>query len=159
MDTTVEEILQNVTIPEDDGKLQQALAELDSKLAAWSGAIHHAQSTLKEAALSKETPAPSEPVMPKVQAPAPSPVVEKTVKVQEPPPPAEVPAAGPVSAEEDEALLATLDPETAKRIQVLRRLSGKNKSVRELIEQHHLTTSPSSPAQTNHKGFWRRQDK
>lgn len=51
----------------------------------------------------------------------------------------------PATAEtgEDEALLASLDPETAKAIRVMRRMSGGRKSVRELLEQYGATPPPS----------------
>jgi len=42
-------------------------------------------------------------------------------------------------ANEDETLLASLDPETAKAIRVMRRVSGHRKSVRELLEQYQAS--------------------
>jgi hypothetical protein len=58
--------------------------------------------------------------------------------------------------EDDEALLATLEPEMVKKIQMLRRLTSKKRSIRELIEQVKASSSgESAPATTKKKSFWR----
>jgi hypothetical protein len=178
MNATVEDILQKVRIPKDDGRLNQALAELDSKLAAWSGAIQHTQSSLRDIIRHQPVPPAEESVSARIESieespsnagkeqPAPAATEDSTVpentgvcKVSKEP---EIPAATPAPAAstdsggDDEALLATLDPKTAQRIQVLRRLSGQKKSVRELLETHHMGSAPTVPTQPNKKGFWRR---
>ncbi len=178
MNATVEDILQSVRIPEDDGRLNKALADLDSKLAAWSGAILNAQTSLRDIVqhqpdpVVEEIPATrTEPIKkttaePRIETSAP-PAAAEGVK-----PPAEAPACkiskepeiigespvatAPTEPGDDEALLATLDPETAKRIQVLRRLPGQKKSVRELLEKHRMASPPTVPTQPSKKSFWRK---
>jgi len=66
------------------------------------------------------------------------------------------PAGRSVAQEEDEALLASLDPETAKAIRVMRRLSFENKSVRELLEEHKQTRNGSESAEPRKKSWWSR---
>ena len=59
----------------------------------------------------------------------------------------------PKSQQDDEALLASLDPTTAEHIRVMRRLYPNNKSVRELLKDY----SPSKCTTTSHserKGKW-----
>jgi hypothetical protein len=60
------------------------------------------------------------------------------------------------SKEEDEALLASLDPETAKAIRVMRRLSIEKKSVRELLEEYKATNAGHTPADNRKKSWWSR---
>lgn len=70
-------------------------------------------------------------------------------------PPEPEPKAASADASEDEALLASLDPETAKAIRVMRRMSGGRKSVRELLEQYH--TGQSTPRNEPTKKSWFRR--
>lgn len=56
--------------------------------------------------------------------------------------------------DEDEALLASLDPETAKAIRIMRRLSVEKKSVRELLEEYEASRSAETPAAEKHKKSW-----
>ena len=56
------------------------------------------------------------------------------------------PQAEPQEANADEQLLASLDPETAKAIKVMRRVSGDRKSVRELLEQYQATQAGKGDA-------------
>jgi hypothetical protein len=65
------------------------------------------------------------------------------------------PKAAPAETSEDEALLASLDLDTAKVIRVMRRMSGGRKSVRELLEQYQAsqTTSRNEPTK---KSWFRR---
>jgi hypothetical protein len=60
------------------------------------------------------------------------------------------------SDEEDEALLASLDPETAKAIRVMRRLSIEKKSVRELLAEYTHTRSDQDPAEGRRRSWWSR---
>jgi len=148
-----------VCVPADDGALDRALADLNAKLEAWSHAIVHAQSSLTgilrgektvhatpraKPATTRVTPEP------KVSPPKPAtPVVETPMDA---PPPATTPAV----SNEDEALLASLDPKIAHKVQVLRRLPGQTKSVRELIEK--VTAAPAhDETHATKKSFWRRQ--
>jgi len=56
---------------------------------------------------------------------------------------------------EDEALLASLDPETAKAIKVMRRMGGDKKSVRELLEQYQAAQT-NTKADSSKKSWFRR---
>lgn len=69
---------------------------------------------------------------------------------------APAPPPRPVISEEDEALLASLDPETAKAIRVMRRLSDQQKSVRELLEEYMNIRSSQDPAEQRRKSWWSR---
>ncbi|MGQ9648490.1 MAG: hypothetical protein ACUVXJ_00075 [Phycisphaerae bacterium] len=64
-------------------------------------------------------------------------------------------AVAPQRADEDEALLASLDPETAKAIRVMRRMRGDNKSVRELLEQYQASRA-NTKADSSKKSWFRR---
>jgi hypothetical protein len=57
----------------------------------------------------------------------------------------------------EEALLASLEPEMAKKVQVLRRLSNNKKSVEELIAQIKASTEakPADDGKTKKRSFWR----
>lgn len=59
-------------------------------------------------------------------------------------------------AEEDEALLATLDPETAQAIRVMRRLSVEKKSVSQLLAEYEAAKA-SQPAPASRKKSWFRR--
>lgn len=63
----------------------------------------------------------------------------------------------PASAEEneDEALLSALDPETAKAIRVMRRMSANQKSVRELLEQYQAAQA-NAKTEPGKKSWFRR---
>ncbi len=64
------------------------------------------------------------------------------------------PQAESQEASEDEQLLASLDPETAKAIRVMRRMRGDKKSVRELLEQYQ--GAPTTKAESSKKSWFRR---
>lgn len=64
-------------------------------------------------------------------------------------------AEAPQQADEDEMLLASLDPETAKAIRVMRRMRGDNKSVRELLEQYQASRA-NAKADSSKKSWFRR---
>jgi hypothetical protein len=61
-------------------------------------------------------------------------------------------ASDPISDEEDQALLESLDAETAGAIRVRRRLSGGRKSTRDLLAE--LQAEKKSPDQSQKKGWW-----
>ena len=172
MDTTT---LQNqlVALRADDGVLEQRLSELDVKLAKWLAALEAGQAALRElarkvlpSAVPRETPfrlvEPAAPV--EAIKPSPAPVVE------EPPRPLpDVDAAATAAkqesrkaAEEDDALLETLDPETARAIRVKRRLTRGKRRVRELLEEHRAAQAQApapAPAKTpERRGWWRRKN-
>jgi hypothetical protein len=58
------------------------------------------------------------------------------------------------AAEQDEALLATLDPETAKAIKVMRRLSPEHKSVKEWLAEYKASGSAQPPVAQSKKKSW-----
>ncbi len=59
---------------------------------------------------------------------------------------------------EDEALLATLDPETARAIRVMRRVSADEKSIKELLAEYKAkpAASPTSAVQAKKKSWFSR---
>lgn len=59
-------------------------------------------------------------------------------------------------AEEDEALLTTLDPETAQVIRVMRRLSVEKKSVSQLLAEYEAAKA-SQPVPASRKKSWFRR--
>ena len=78
-------------------------------------------------------------------------------------PPAAAPPGAPVAkqehvsssdASEDEALLASLDAETAKAIRVMRRLSPVRKSALELLKEYEATRPPAQHAGQTKKKSW-----
>lgn len=64
-------------------------------------------------------------------------------------------AASEAAAQEDEALLATLDEETAKAVKVMRRLSP-NKRVAELVEQYRARKQQTPGASKQKSSWWRK---
>ena len=149
MDTCVsDEILKSVAPPSEDTGLSQALADLDSKLAAWSGAINSAQTSIKK--MIEDKPKPTvKTALPTVQ-----------IKQKKYLPPVEKQETAS-TADDDEKVLATLDVATAQKIQVLKRLNGNRKSVRELLELYQANSTNKNSAakicdQSGRKKFWRR---
>ncbi|MFA5863440.1 MAG: hypothetical protein WC975_02000 [Phycisphaerae bacterium] len=153
--TLNDEISKTGALPADDGTMAKALADLDAKLEAWSGAITHAQTSLKSL-ITQQNTQQTKPAVSRER------VIAQTRNPSAASPPNPPKIAEPVkekalpSPNEDEALLASLDPETARKIQVLRRLSGNTKSVRELLEKHSVTASTPPATPSNKKNFWRR---
>jgi hypothetical protein len=70
--------------------------------------------------------------------------------------PPSAPATEKAAGEDEEALLATLDPETAKAIRVRRRLSTGRKSVRELLAEYNAEQGKSSGGEAGKRSWWRR---
>ncbi|MBI5863610.1 MAG: hypothetical protein HZB38_03695 [Planctomycetes bacterium] len=58
------------------------------------------------------------------------------------------------SAEEDAALLASLDPETAEAVQLRRRLFGARKSLREIVDEVRADKKPAAPNPPQQKKGW-----
>jgi len=150
---------------EDNGSIEQALSQADEKLAAWTAAMIEAQARLTPMGPVSDVPcAPADEALPEeTQAPPSNPETVNDIDpspgmVSEPEPERELPdndacpAADeqPESAadgDDDEALLASLDTDTANAIRVMRRLSPGQESVRELLKRHQKTksTRKSSP--------------
>ncbi len=57
--------------------------------------------------------------------------------------------------DEDEALLATLDPETARALRVMRRLSDNQRTVRDLLSEMDANKARPKPPETKRKSWWR----
>jgi len=150
-----------MSLPSDDGRLEQVLAELDSKLTAWSGAISHAQSVVIERL--KREPRSTHPSISSDSSP------HEEIQIPSTEPISTTPAEPTLSAHaintgtpltaEDEAILATLDTDAVLKVQVLRRLSNYTKSVRELVEKYQLGNPEPETGTSMKKSFWRRSSK
>jgi hypothetical protein len=121
-----------------DDSIDKALAELDSRLSAWLSAVQAGQAALLNAAdrIVGGKPAQSSgsrgaAKLFEGQVPGLAPEHDRQMPALRPAPEDSVPA----MTEEDEALLASLDAETANLVRVKRRLAGNRKSVRELLEE------------------------
>ena len=60
-----------------------------------------------------------------------------------------------LAAESDEALLASLDPETAQAVRIMRRMNVAGKSVRELVEEYQASKAGQAPAAAK-RSWWKR---
>jgi hypothetical protein len=153
----------DIMVPQEDGAIREALADLDRKLALHAAAMRDVEIRLREIVVSTEPPAlqvvanaaKEESPRTEISAPPVSPQRLKDVPAQarserkksaepaaETPPPVEPAetatpveaAAEPTGLSEEEALLASLDEATSKAIRVMRRLNP-NRSVQELLKQ------------------------
>jgi hypothetical protein len=133
---------------------------VDARLAAWTSAVVEAQAALASMAGvvgggGELLPSPAQPAF--VEPPAVA--AEGRVQPAEPDAAPAPPAPRSASQEEDETLLASLDPETAKAIRVMRRTSFENKSVRELLEEYLQTRNAqgfSENPEQRKKSWWSR---
>ncbi len=137
MDTTT---LQNqLTVLRSDGELERRLSELDIKLGAWLSLIQAEHAALIKLA----------------RKVLPSAVPRDAGKLVSPADPRPSPAA---AATPDDALLQTLDAETARAIRIKRRLCHGSRSVQELLEEYRAAQAreqqPGKPAAR--RGWWRR---
>ena len=80
------------------------------------------------------------------------------VEPDQPPPAGDAEADEPPGPEDDEALLAGLDEETAKLIRVKQRLSGGRQSVRELLKQVRTEHKPKLDQPQQRNRWWRRSN-
>ena len=177
MDRTTADIT-DIRVPGEDGVIVQAMGRLDEGLAAWTSAMREAcrqvaASVAARTASAVESPLPATPLVtapiethvesaapvaaepqgqvmtspePVVLPPTPVEVTSETVAVE--------PAQPPSPADDDETLLTSLDPETAKMIRVMRRLSTERKSVREWIKEVETNKSAQQPAAQPKKKSW-----
>ncbi len=167
----------------EDDVIRQRLAELDAKLTTWLAAIGQEPLVIEPEPAAVETePAAGqpEPTVPEEEAVAgadepgtvESPVAETREPEPEPEPPADVlesapevapepesdeegAAAAAAASAEDEALLATLDEETANAIRVRRRISRGRRSVQELLEEIQSTRPSAKGPGPQRKRWWR----
>ena len=144
----------------DEAAVQDALSGFQSALEAWLTAMAGVHDLLA-AASSAAGGAPPKPLVVSgglvtaETAPPPAPV-EKSMfssPVRPVMTPDQPPAAvEPASDEDEQALLDSLDAETANAIRVRRRLSGGRKSVRDLLAE--IQSEKKSPDQSQKKGWW-----
>ncbi len=200
----------SVVLPPDDGSIQQALAELETRMTAWTAAMSDAQAVLRESARqhgiampaeAAAPAAPEKPVQPEPAAPAatapseppvkpsvpqirkdravmavssgpakksgkPRPATEEAPAAEEPalkPQPearpavaAPAPPGSEAALREDEALLASLDEETANAIRVMRRMDFGRRSVAELLKEYEMSRGASKPSGSKGKSWWSR---
>jgi hypothetical protein len=141
MDTTT--LRNQLTVLRSDGELARRLSELDVKLGAWLSLVQAQHAALVKLA----------------RKVVPSAVPRDAGKLVRPadPRPVEGPAAacGP-----EDALLQTLDRETARAIRIKRRLCHGSRSVQELLDEYRAAQAqpqaePSLP--TARRGWWRRK--
>jgi len=132
--------------------IDRALAEMDSKLTAWLSAMRLGQAALLKdagsATTAREEKAALEPTMEIDHRETDDSPVRRGVGLFEGRMPGSMPSGEPktvgmpeapandnaTTAAEDEALLASLDEETARAIRVKRRLGNNRQSVRELLD-------------------------
>ena len=146
--------------------IRRALADVDARLSAWAAVVAGSEPAAPKRAVAKPGPAPApkpaEPVAAKpapkvVEAPAaPAPPAASAEPEPVPEPAAPSPVARSADHEEDEALLASLDPETAQAIKVMRRLSFEDKSVRQLLEEYEQTRHLQGSSESRKKSWWSR---
>jgi len=167
----------DITVPQEEGAIREALADLDRKLAVHVAAVRDAEARLGEIAqrAAESTPLTVE-TAPREEAPPPresvvrvplqrlkdvptqtpaakgepgSPAVEKAA-------PAE-PTSGPAALSDDEALPASLDEAASKAIRVMRRLNP-NRSVQDLLKQiKKQKDTAGSAAKPAAKSWFRRR--
>ncbi len=139
MDTT---ILHNqlTALRGSEGELDRRLSELDGKLGAWLSLVQAQHAALVKLA----------------RKVVPSAVPRDAGTLIRPADLA--PAQNPSPATPDDALLQTLDGETARAIRIKRRLCRGSRSVQELLEEYRAAQAraqkPSKP--TVRRGWWRR---
>jgi uncharacterized coiled-coil protein SlyX len=164
----------DIMVPQEDGAIQEALADLDRKLAVHAAAVRDVEARLREVVQNTQAPAPQavedtaaeESPPTETNPPRVPPQRLKDLSTSEPAekrkpaepvadtPPAATPADTPTSVEpaaesaglsEEEALLASLDEATSKAIRVMRRLNP-NRSVQELLKQVEKQKDAASSA-------------
>jgi len=164
----------------EDAQIDKALADLDKKLEAWSGAATDLERALQDLAGQpdqRDKPEEHAPTLPEAQEAS-----EQQPKVpdasgdgeardrpetvaregeQLPEQTDETAALSPDGREgdsqedEDQRLLATLDEEAAHRLRVIRRLNPE-KTVKELIEKYQLRGQTQTSEEPRKKSWWRR---
>jgi len=176
-ETTVQERM--AALRTDDGLIEGAVAELDTKLAAWLAAMREGQTALtggvgrssaatnEDARLERAIAGSPEQHQGTAvrhgsklfegQVPAVT-VAGRDRPISETP---TLPSRDEVSCsedEDDEALLASLDAQTASAIRVKRRLADNRRSVRELLEEIRSERPPGEATDSQRTGWWRRSN-
>ena len=162
MSAEIEQRLQ--ALRESAPQVDQQLADLDEKLAQWLAAMQAGQDAMiagvRELPVA-EVAAPPPPQPAPEPDPEPEPVamfaVNETPEASAPET-ADTTAAPQADAdgteEDDEALLAELDEETATQVRVRRRLTGRRRSIRELIEE--VQAEKANEPETKKSSWWSR---
>jgi hypothetical protein len=132
---------QFVALRAGDGAIERHLAELDAKLNAWLAAMAAGRVAILELA---RRAVPSGGSGESAREPVDADGTQ------------ELPAE-PLS---DEALLRTLDPETAHAIRVKRRLTQGARSVRELLDEYRAAQAQpqAQSSRPDRRGWWRRKN-
>lgn len=99
----------------------------------------------------RATPTEPKPPTPEVHGDVVEQPADKVAETESSPDPPEAD-----SVSEDEALLASLDEETAKAIKVMRRMCMDSRSVRELLEEYEAGKAASKQAQPEKKSWFSR---
>lgn len=166
-------------LPPDDGSIEQALAEVNAKLAVWSDAMNRAQTALSGTAEPGSSPGAEaqtaqdraaqahlvktrEPKSSPRECPDPRDTGGEGLDPQAADEPEDSSLCGPEQpaqppAEDDEALLQSLDTETANAIRIQRRLSPNKRSVRELLEEYEATRSSTAVTGEGKRSWWTRR--
>jgi hypothetical protein len=166
----------NIMVPQEDGAIQEALADLDTKLAVHAAAVRDTEARLREIAEKADIAAPRmAQVAPQEEIPpqtsvtrvplqrlkdAPARTPAESAKPAEPPiektAPCE-PEPGSAAQSHEEALLASLDEETRQSIRMMRRLNP-NGSMQALLKQiEKLKVAPGPAAKPAAKSWFRRR--
>lgn len=130
---------QLAALREGEAAIAKQLAEVDTNLGNWMAAVEFGQELLQEQARACQSGA-------------------ATADVAEIG--AAVPTCGPDGepAEPDEnALLESLDADTANAIRVKRRLGSDKRNLRELLDEVRATQARMQESAAQRRGFWRRR--
>ncbi|MEW6252395.1 MAG: hypothetical protein AB1716_17285 [Planctomycetota bacterium] len=143
----------------DDGDIERALAALDVDLRGWVAALRTLKDLMDAERLWNAVEPPAPPPPPADSA-APERVGESGATTPDAAPAADGEDPGDTHSA-DEALLNALDPELARAIRVKRRLTGKRRSVQELIAEaqsgRRAARGKDAPA-GQRKAWWRKRD-
>ena len=157
---------------EGDEAIASELADLDAKLREWLEAMRSGQARLV-AVLTRSDSGESEHATDDPMAAGTEPTPDESTERRQRLFQTETPSVGvqepvgafaadeptteePVSSADDEALLAELDEETAKLVRLKRRMSGKRRGVRELLEEIRTERKPAAPRENQRSHWWRR---
>lgn len=143
----------------DEAAVQDALSSLRGSLDEWLEAMSGVHDLLANAASAAAGEKPRKPLVASgglVTAEGVAPAAPEKSLFSSPVRPVQVEekpeVSDPVSDEEDQALLESLDADTAGAIRVRRRLSGGRKSIRDLLAE--IQAEKKSPDQSQKKGWW-----
>lgn len=157
MDKTVQQSA-DIQVPAADPAIDHALEQLDHTLAAWTRVLGDAQAHLRQLlpAANLSQPAPTKPIPAEpARTPASNP---EPPEIDRPSPTSVGDSRGDGLTEEDQALLATLDPQVAQTISIMRRLTPVKRSVREVLQEYESThTAPQADRPVKQSWFARRK--